>query len=163
MINEQQPIKHYTSISTHEIGEIKQDTSSGAKAFFSKKNFAVGDIIAVFEIKEILADPTYLTIQLSEKKHIHITPEFLQYTNHSCNPNVFFDTESKQLICVKHIVVGDEFCFFYPSAEWDMAQAFECNCSSSDCLKIIKGAKYIDRNILSKYQLTSFIQSKINV
>ena len=37
MINEQQPIKHYTSISTHEIGEIKQDTSSGAKAFFSKK------------------------------------------------------------------------------------------------------------------------------
>ena len=70
MINEQKPIKHYTSISTHEIGEIKQDTSSGAKAFFSKKNFAVGDIIAVFEIKEILADPTYLTIQLSEKKHI---------------------------------------------------------------------------------------------
>ena len=163
MINEQQPIKYYTIISTHEIGEIKQEKSSGAKAFFSKKNFAAREIITVFEIKEIFAIPTYLTIQLSENKHIHINPEFLQFTNHSCNPNVFFDIDSMQLICVKDITAGDEFCFFYPSAEWDMAQAFECKCGSSDCLKIIKGAKYIDQNILSKYQLTSFIQSKINV
>jgi hypothetical protein len=163
MINEQQPANHYTIISTHEFGEVRQEVLTGAKAFFSKKNYTAGDCITTFEASAILATPNYLTIQLSDNKHFHISPEFLQYANHSCNPNVFFDTDSMQLICVKEITAGDELCFFYPSSEWDMAQAFECNCGSSDCLKIIKGAKYIAQDTLSKYQLTSFIQSKKNV
>ncbi len=163
MINEQQPTNHYTIISTHEFGEVRQEVLTGAKAFFSKKNYTAGNSITTIDAFAISATPNYLTIQLADNKHFHISPEFLQYINHSCNPNAFFDTDSMQLICVKDITAGDELCFFYPSSEWDMAQAFECNCGLFECLKIIKGAKYIDRNILSKYQLTSFIQSKINV
>ena len=35
---------------------------------------------------------TYLTVQTGADRHITLMPEFLQYINHSCGPNVFFNT-----------------------------------------------------------------------
>jgi hypothetical protein len=56
---------------------------------------------------------------------------------------------------------GDEFSFFYPSAEWNMDQAFQCLCGSPRCIGMIKGAKYLSPELVRQYQFTDFIQQKL--
>jgi hypothetical protein len=155
-----QPV--YTIISKHVFGEIRKDVTSGAKAFFAVQNFNAGDAITNFEAVALLNHPTYLTVQTGEKKHIHLKPEYLQYINHSCNPNVLFNTDTMQLECLQSINAGDELCFFYPATEWNMAQTFDCLCGSANCIGKIQGAKYASMEILKNYKLTSFIQSMLN-
>jgi hypothetical protein len=56
---------------------------------------------------------------------------------------------------------GDEFTFFYPSTEWEMAQPFICNCGSEACLQLINGASHLSVETLSKYKLTDFIRQQV--
>jgi len=131
------------------------------KAYFAERSYDQGHVISNFSASQILSKPSYLTIQVDTDKHILLKPEKLQDINHSCDPNVFFDTDAMQLVALRPVHKGDELTFFYPSAEWDMAQPFTCNCGSENCLKEIKGARYISKEILNKYKLTSFIQRQL--
>ena len=133
----------------------------GHKAYFAEQSYKPGDVIADFSASKILSKPTYLTIQLDDNRHILLNPENLQNINHSCNPNVFFDTDAMQLVALRSINKGDELFFFYPSTEWEMAQPFTCHCGSPDCLTEIKGALFIKKNILEKYRLSRFIQQQL--
>jgi hypothetical protein len=151
----------YSIVSTHHFAEIREDAASLAKSLHSIIPFSKGDIICDFGAAAILKTPTYLTVQTGIEEHIHLKPEFLKFINHSCDPSVFFDTQSMQLVALKDIGPGDEFTFFYPSTEWDMAQPFDCLCGSKDCLKNISGAAYMSPGILENYRLTSFIRQQL--
>jgi len=105
-----------------------------------------------------LLTPTYLTVQVGVSKHITLQPEFLQYINHSCDPNVFFDTTAMKLIALKKVNANEELTFFYPSTEWKMTQSFNCYCGSSNCIGEIKGAFYLPRSVRENYRFTDFIQ-----
>ena len=155
-----QPIYHV--LSSHGFGEVREDEASLSKAFFAIEKFNAGDVICSFAAAAILKQPTYLTVQIGEDEHIHLKPEHLQYINHSCEPNVLFNTATMQLECLQPIKSGTELCFFYPATEWDMAQPFECLCSAASCIKQIQGAKYLSKEILPNYKLTAFIQSMLN-
>lgn len=149
-------------ISNHVFAEIMENEINGEKSLHSISSFDVGDVICSFAGGVISDTPTYLTVQTNEHEHITLVPEFLQYINHSCNPNVFFNTATFKLTALKRIEPGDELTFFYPSTEWDMAQPFACTCGATQCLQHISGAKHIDKLILKQYQLTNFIQSMLN-
>jgi len=151
----------YRTISNHDFALRKQHIVTGQNALFSLKSFDTGDNISNFYAGSISSQPTYLTIQTGFRKHITLEPDFLQYTNHSCSPNVFFDTQNMQLIALKPIALNDELSFFYPSTEWKMSQAFSCNCGSPICLGIIKGAAYLSAETLFRYRLTGFISSQL--
>jgi hypothetical protein len=155
-----QPVYHV--LSSHGFGEIREDEASLAKAFFSLKDFSPDDVISSFSGAAILKEPTYLTVQVGEDEHIHLSPEFLQYINHSCEPNVLFNTDTMQLECLKDIKAGDELCFFYPATEWNMAQPFECLCGTASCIKQIQGAQHVSKELIKNYKLTAFIQSMLN-
>lgn len=155
-----QPV--YRVVSKHGFGEVREDETSLAKAFFSAQDFMPGDVLAQFGAAAILKEPTYLTVQINEDEHIHLKPEFLQYINHSCEPNVLFNTGTLQLECLQPIKAGDELCFFYPATEWSMAQPFECLCGTKSCIKHIQGAAHVSRGVLAKYKLTDFIQRMLN-
>jgi hypothetical protein len=155
-----QPV--YRVVSKHGFGEVRVDDASLAKAFFALQKFLPGDILAEFRGAAILKKPTYLTVQIGEDEHIHLKPEFLQYINHSCEPNVLFNTTTMQLECLQPINIGDELCFFYPATEWDMAQPFECLCGTKSCVKQIQGASHLSKETLAKYKLTDFIQRMLN-
>ena len=101
-------------------------------------------------------------MQVGIDKHIMLQPEHLQYINHSCDPNVFFDTHAMQVVALKEIAEGDEMTFFYPSTEWDMAQPFTCYCGCSNCLGEIRGAAHINPEIINTYTLTRFIQQQLH-
>jgi hypothetical protein len=130
----------------------------GQHKLVSSERFEPGQPISSFGARERLAAPTYLTVQVSELEHILLEPEILEYINHSCDPNVFFDTEAMKLVSLAHIEVGDELTFFYPSTEWAMAQGFLCHCGAERCLGVIEGASRISIGTLSRFRLTPHVE-----
>ena len=151
----------YRIISNHGIAEMRQKVSNEQNALFALQSFQPGEVIAEFWAGTIAAEPTYLTVQVDIGKHITLQPEFLQYINHSCDPNVFFDTTLMQLVALKEVKSGDEMTFFYPSTEWKMTQSFNCYCGSSNCLGDIRGASYLSDEITKQYRFTDFIQQQL--
>jgi hypothetical protein len=148
-------------ISGHGFAEILQNNLTNQKSLHALIPFKKGDLVSKFSAGDIYEIPNYLTVQRGIDEHITLMPQFLQYINHSCNPNVFFDTSAMEVIALKDIEPNEEFSFFYPSTELDMAQPFICFCGTRDCLQNIKGAKYIPGEILKKYRLTDFIQQQL--
>ena len=149
-------------ISNHDLAEILENTLTKEKSLYAVRPFRKGELISKFSAGEIYSQPNYLTVQTGISRHITLMPEFLQYINHSCTPNVFFNTSTMEVTALKDIEENEEFSFFYPSTELNMAQPFLCYCGSKNCLQNIKGAKYIKPEILKKYKLTDFIKQQLN-
>jgi hypothetical protein len=148
-------------VSTHSFAEVIENTTTKQKSLHAVIPIKKGDVIIQFSAGQEFTTPNYLTVQTGVNKHITLVPQFLQYSNHSCNPNIFFDTTTMNVIALKDIEPSEELCFFYPSTELDMAQPFICYCGSKDCLQNIKGAKYIPSDIIGKYRLTDFIKEQL--
>lgn len=155
------PNNNEQTISTHSFCEVVLQQNNQQKMLRSLTAFQKEDTICSFEAEKTVQEPNYLTIQINIKQHIHLSPSYLQFINHSCDPNVFFDTVDMTLIAIKEIKAGDEFCFFYPSTELEMDQAFQCNCQTKKCIHEINGAAFINKDILSTYRLSPFIQESI--
>jgi len=151
----------YRTISNHVIAEVRQKISNEQNALFSLRPYQPGEVIADFSAGTISAEPTYLTVQVGVGKHITLQPEFLQYINHSCDPNVFFDTTSMQLVALRELDKEEEMTFFYPSTEWEMTQSFNCYCGSPVCIGEIRGAAFLSKESQEKYRLTDFIQQQL--
>ncbi len=143
------------------IAEIRTDVNTSHRSLFAKKKIETGDVISHFNWDKVFKTPTYLTVQIGENEHIELKPTFLECINHSCEPNSFFDIHKKELICLKPIQKGEEFTFFYPSAEWNMDQPFECLCESKDCIGFVRGALHLTNEQRNHYRFTDFIQQKM--
>ena len=154
-------IKAKAIVSSHVFAAVYQSIDAKQNSLHSVKVFKKGEVICNFEALATQNYATYLTVQVNVDKHITLEPAFLQYINHSCEPTVFFDTTAMQLIALEDISEGDEFTFFYPSTEWEMAQPFVCNCGSTNCLQLINGAMHLSESTLYKYKLTNFIQQQL--
>jgi hypothetical protein len=148
-------------ISNHVFANVLLNNASNQKSLHANISFSPGDVICKFNANITQSYATYLTVQTGTSRHITLKPEFLQYTNHSCEPSVFFNTSSMELVCLKAMQPGDEFTFFYPSTEWEMAQPFVCNCGSAACIQLINGASHLSIATLSKYKLTDFIRQQV--
>lgn len=157
-VNETKVLKKNQVSSFAEVWECEK---TGAKSLHSTVRFLPSDRISKIGIKSYVEKPSYLSVQIDEAQHIMLEPEFLQYINHSCDPNVFFDTKNMEIICLKTIEVGEAMTFFYPSTEWSMKQSFNCMCGSQECLEKIQGAAYLSTNILTRYQFNEHIKSKL--
>ncbi len=148
-------------ISNHIFANVLLNNQTNQKSLFGAVSFAPGDVISKFNAGTTQSYATYLTVQTTTNRHITLMPEFLQYINHSCAPNVFFNTTTMELVCIHPMQPGDEFTFFYPSTEWEMAQPFVCNCGTAACLQLINGASHLSVETLSKYKLTDFIREQV--
>jgi len=154
---------NYTKISdVTENLTLYLDLLSGQKLLQASTWHAKGSVLHTFSARECLTQPTYLTVQIDRHQHIHLAPEFLQYINHSCEPNVYFDVSKHEVQCLRDIEAGEELTFFYPSTEWSMDQAFECTCSNPSCLGIIIGAVQLDKNLIENYKLADHIMEKLS-
>ncbi|GGA10182.1 SET domain-containing methyltransferase [Okeania sp. KiyG1] len=145
------------------IAEIRESQTTGYKSLYATVEFKPGQVISTFGGKEILDRPNYLTVQISDHQHIMLDPEFLQYINHSCSPNVFFDTQKMVVIALRNIEMGEEFTFFYPSTEWSMDRGFDCFCQSENCLEYIQGAAHLPLDVLKQYKLSQYIENRLKV
>lgn len=153
----------YIVLESHNSFDVVQLIEKNMKALISKVNFNAGSVVASFAKAEVFRKPSYLTVQSGIDEHISLDPSYLQYTNHSCDPTIFIDTEKLEFIALKDIHPGDEITFFYPSTEWDMDRSFACSCGSEHCIGEIAGAKQTESTILSRYRLAphiSFLKNK---
>ena len=150
-------------ISSHDVAVVRFDPIIKHHSLHATIGFRQGEVIVAFHAGCTQSFPSYLTVQTGIHEHITLKPDFLQYVNHSCDPNVFFDTTNMQFRSLKNISPGEELCFFYPSTEWDMAQPFTCKCNTPSCLKEIKGAAFLPEEILLKHQLTDFIRRQLKI
>ncbi|MBL0171354.1 MAG: SET domain-containing protein-lysine N-methyltransferase [Gemmatimonadaceae bacterium] len=122
-----------------------------------------GTVLVSFADSPRLAEPSYLTVQLDADTHIRPSPAFLECVNHSCTPNVAFDMEQLALVAVRDLGAGDELVYFYPSTEWQMAQAFTCACGAAGCLGVIDGASHLSEALLAPYTLSPFIRAQLAI
>ncbi|MEM9214192.1 MAG: SET domain-containing protein-lysine N-methyltransferase [Cyanobacteria bacterium P01_F01_bin.150] len=150
-----------TEIQVPHFAKIVECKKTGEKALHATTAFMPGELFSTFGAKKIYTEPNYLTVQKSDYEHIMLDPEFLQYINHGCEPNVHFNPIKGTVTVLQKINPGDELTFFYPSTEWSMDQGFDCRCNSTKCLGCIKGAAYISLEILSTYQLSPYIQERL--
>ena len=144
-------------VSRHPFAVVILNTATQQQSLIASISIMPGEAICKFHAGITQSYATYLTVQTSVDKHITLMPEFLQYINHSCEPNVFFNTTTMELVCLKALQPGDELTFFYPSTEWEMSQPFVCNCGHTSCLQLINGASHLMPETLAKYRLTDFI------
>ncbi|KAF9163976.1 hypothetical protein DFQ27_004370 [Actinomortierella ambigua] len=56
----------------------------------------------------------------------------------------------------------DSLTFFYPSSEWEMDQPFPCWCGDDKCVKQIQGAKFLSKEVLSRYWVASHIKDLLD-
>lgn len=144
------------------IGNVMPNPQLKQQGLFANQAFLKNEILIHFAAREILNEPNYLTVQINDLEHILLAPEYIQYVNHSCNPNVFFNTTTFQLEALKDIAEGDELTFFYPSTEWRMDQSFTCSCRSENCLKTVQGAYYLPENLFKEYRFADYIMGKLH-
>ena len=142
------------------LADLYADPTTGARSLRATADLAPGQTLCTFSAGDILNHPTRFTLQLDEDRHILLSPEPLWYTNHSCAPNVFFDTEAMAVVILAPVAPGDELRFFYPSTEWSMAEPFDCACGSPNCLGRISGAAALPDSILERYRLTPHVARK---
>ena len=67
----------YHVISNHNFAERRQKVSNNQNALFALRSYQPGEVIADFSAGTISAEPTYLTVQVGNRKHITLQPEFL--------------------------------------------------------------------------------------
>ncbi len=148
-------------VSSHFFAEVIENIATSQKSLHALIPLKKAEVISKFSAGQIFDTPNYLTVQTGISEHITLLPKFLQYANHSCNPNIFFDTTTMEVIALRDIEPSEELCFFYPSTELDMAQPFICYCGSKDCLQNIRGAIHIPSDTLGRYKLTDFIKEQL--
>ncbi|HEY9625240.1 MAG TPA: SET domain-containing protein-lysine N-methyltransferase [Crinalium sp.] len=107
-------------------------------------------------IDHLVHQPTYQTVQTG--LDVHVEDPYLSYMNHSCDPNVLIDTTTLECRAIRPIEPLEELRFFYPSTEWDMNRPFICQCGSSNCLRIVAGAKYLALDALSQQFINRHIR-----
>lgn len=156
--NDDSPVARIARAGTRHV----TNRESGYHSLVASRAFATGEMITPFAASAVLDGPTYLTIQVGEQQHIELWPTQLQYTNHSCEPNCFFDTTEFELVALKDIPAGTELTFFYPSTEWHMQQPFTCACGAPECVGTVSGADAMPADVMNRYRLSDFIRQKLD-
>ena len=141
---------------THAPFVVQGDERKG-RHVVAMRAFAAGTVVATITGHRETVEANRFSVQVGVSTHIDDLGPFT-YLNHSCVPNVFFDTTALALTAIRDIDVGDELSFFYPSTEWQMAEAFDCHCGAAECVGLITGAAMLPDNVLTRYQINRHIE-----
>ena len=87
---------------------------------------------------EMVTDIRKHTLQITPELH-QFDPYFSGYLTHSCEPNVKFDPETRNLIAIIDIEPFHIITMDYSVTESKLWQQFECKCNSNSCRKWIHG------------------------
>jgi hypothetical protein len=142
------------------------NTPAHSSRLVAIKKFMPHEVLATIDIpREATNHPRekdWSTIQVSRTRHLDILANDLVYMNHSCDPTAIFKVApgSKSVSVIagpKGIGRGEAITFFYPSTEWEMSRPFECFCGAGSCLKVIRGAKFLDAVTLRRWYINDHI------
>jgi hypothetical protein len=143
------------------------DTESDSPVVIQKGRFGLsvvaarplrwGEEIHRFLDCEVLSQPTPKTVQLSPYEFA-FDPRVTALVDHSCDPNTLIDVARRSLIANQDIPQGVPLTRFYPSTEWVLVEPFRCLCGAKGCLGEVRGAKFLDAEILFRHYISSQIR-----
>jgi len=131
-------------------------TENKFRTLVSKRAYKKGEVICAIPSEDVREKPNRFTVQIAHDKHTHVGK--LAALNHSCDPNVFLDTQHMEMVAARDIEKGDELFFFYPSTEWEMDAPFICLCGSANCINVVAGARFLPLSTLERHYLNSHIR-----
>lgn len=92
--------------------------------------------------------PTRYSVQIDENVHIDLGQQSLElvldryywrFMNHHCEPSAIL--RGQEVYAARSIAIWEEITFNYNTTEYEMAEAFACQCGSMRCRGIIQGFK----------------------
>ncbi|KAH6628997.1 hypothetical protein C7974DRAFT_178584 [Boeremia exigua] len=163
-IKSQDEIPAWVNPDLTRLMRVEKRPGNYASASYSLVNLPAGAIFARITTPTP-AKVAYSSVQAGKNLHIELNSD-LVYINHSCAPTLIFDMARWEVRVnpdlERGLKEGDELTFFYPSTEWSMAQPFDCLCKSSECKKVIKGAKDTSLSDLDEYWLSDHIKELLH-
>lgn len=100
-----------------------------------------GEDIFACDASEETPERTWRTIQLDAQRHLK--NDFMDYVDHSCDPNAVFDVDRLVLVSLRPIDAGEAITFFYPGSEVELAHSFACTCGNTACIGQVRGGFYL--------------------
>lgn len=85
------------------------------------------------------------------------------YMNHSCQPNVWFVSDTKMVACCD-ITPGEELCYDYATSEATLVRFAECKCNAAVCRGKCLGSDWARPDVQQRYSghFLSYIQRRID-
>lgn len=134
-------------------------TENKFRTLVTKQAYKKGEVICPMPSENITEKPNRFTVQIGRTRHTHVGK--LAALNHSCDPNVFLDTEHMLMVAARDIEKGEELFFFYPSTEWEMDAPFICLCGSANCINVVAGARFLPLSTLERHYLNPHIREEM--
>ncbi len=141
----------------------------GGKGLFAKEAIKKNTILFHFEGR--IGDDAHTnpeSLQLDEDKFLESTIKFDDFVNHSCEPNCYIDWKTLNFIALKEINKDEEITCDYCTFEYDAVNliqdcSFKCKCGSKNCIKEMKGFKYLsaEQKFRIKDFISPFLKSKL--
>ena len=110
---------------------------------------AAGELL--FRIEgDLTSHPTRYSVQIEKQTHIDLgeqAPEtildhyYWRFMNHHCEPNACL--RERDVYATRIIQPWEEITFNYNTTEYEMAEAFTCQCKSARCQGDIQGFKQL--------------------
>lgn len=137
--------------------EVRAIESPLGVGLYALRDWAPGETLTQFAWGPEFLEPSRWTVQVALGVHVETSPHETRYINHSCDPNVFFDVETREIVALKSIRVDEALTFFYPSTEWDMDEHFDCVCRQPVCRGRISGARSLSPEVLQSYRINPHV------
>lgn len=150
-------------------------TPFGQTSIISRVARTRGSHLCYVTTYSAVPEATWSSFQSSRSHHAELNSA-LVYMNHSCAPTVELvvhapDADGSYANGVaaevrvaqdRDLQIGDHLAFFYPSSEWATRQ-FQCLCGSEEkkCIGMLKGAKYLSKEVLDQYFINNHIQDLV--
>ena len=138
------------------MNSLSIHTENKFRSLITKQAYSKGDVISSIPSDNVVNKATRYTVQIGRNEHTDVGK--LAALNHSCDPNVFLDTENLQMVACRDIAKGEELSFFYPSTEWEMDAPFICLCGASSCIHVVAGARFLPLSTLEHHYLNKHIR-----
>ena len=136
---------------------VERGGSAYGARLITNQPIVVGEHVFTISGHHVVHQATYQTVQIGIDTHI-VELGVLAYMNHSCQPNCIIDTTHLKVVAIRDIPAGEQLSFFYPSTEWEMDRPFICLCGSSQCVRLVAGARYLSIDTLGRYFINQHIR-----
>ncbi|MCB1309984.1 MAG: SET domain-containing protein-lysine N-methyltransferase [Leptospiraceae bacterium] len=139
-----------------ETGQILYDEAGADRTYFTRTailNHPRTDYMRTFSY--VIGTNTYYSGTPED-----VTRDITNFMNHSCDPNAWFDSDSR-MRARRPIRKGEEVVCDYATFESEISfhRGLRCACGSEQCRGILTGTEYRDYNFRRKYEghLSSYL------
>ncbi len=130
---------------------INESPNGYGQSVFSKKHFLPNQVIIKLFGEVINHQTSNYSVQIDLNRHIDPYEWGGKYLNHSCNPNVYVQTDSDGFPLLRALTSIKEneeivYSYFMTEYEWSpiaQEKTIKCACQSSNCVQIIRAYKQL--------------------